>query len=318
MLAYLYLIVGFVLLVKGADWLVAGSASLAKHFGISTLVIGLTVVAFGTSTPELVVNVLSGIKGTTDIAIGNIIGSNIANILLILGITAMIRPLSVTSTTTWREIPLALLAVLTVWFMASDASLAGRVFNEIDRIDGLVLILFFIIFLAYVWAIAKEEHNQSEGQIEILSKGRSVLLIFLGLVSLVVGGKWVVDGAVAIAQALGASQALIGFTVVAIGTSLPELTTSIVAAYRGQINIAVGNVVGSNIFNIFWILGISSIISPLPFQASFAFDLQVCAIATFLLFAAMFLGRKHLLERWQGALFVFIYIIYIVLLVIRG
>jgi cation:H+ antiporter len=254
MLTYVMLAVGFGLLIKGADWLVDGASSLAKRAGISALVIGLTIVAFGTSLPELIVNILSSLRGSTDIAIGNVVGSNTANILLILGIAATIAPLSVTRGTTWREIPLSLIAIIAVWFMASDATLAGRGFSEIDRIDGVILLLFFAIFLAYVWAIAREDTEEQGPAVKTHSALKSGLMILIGLVALMLGGKWVVDGAVALAQLLGMSEAFIGLTIVAVGTSLPELATSAVASYRGQSNIAVGNAVGSNIFNIFWIL----------------------------------------------------------------
>ncbi|MFA4937167.1 MAG: calcium/sodium antiporter [Patescibacteria group bacterium] len=317
MLTYFLFVIGFVILIKGADWLVDGASSVAKKFGISTLVIGLTVVAFGTSAPELIVNILASINGNSDIAIGNILGSNICNILLILGIAAIIYPLTVKRGTVWKEIPLALLAVIAVALMANDIFIEGGGWSGLTRIDGLILLAFFLIFLYYVFEISKTGQS-NDTKIKNYSLLISLSMIAGGLVSLTLGGKWVVDGAVAIAQTFNISEALIGLTIVAIGTSLPELATSAVAAYKHNSDIAVGNIVGSNIFNIFWILGLSAVIRPLPFSEALNTDVLVTMIATILLFMVMFVGKKHTLERWQGVTFVIIYIIYIVYLIYRG
>ncbi len=335
-LTYLLLPIGFVLLVKGAGFLVDGASSIAKRFGISALVIGLTIVAFGTSAPELIVNILASINGNTDIAIGNVLGSNIFNILLILGVSAVIFPLAVTKGTVWKEIPLALLAVVLMGIMANDALIDGGNFSGLTRIDGLVLIAFFIIFLYYTFGISRPEavvstcrtigsessrvismDDKIETTVHQRSLLRSCLMVGAGLVGLVVGGKWVVDAAVALATSLGLSQALVGLTIVAIGTSLPELATSAVAAYKKQADIAVGNIVGSNIFNIFWILGVSAIINPLPFSSVLMRDVLVTIAATLLLFIVMFIGKRHILERWQGVGFILLYIGYIVLLIVQ-
>jgi len=313
-------VIGFVFLIKGADWLVSGASSLANRLGVSALVIGLTIVAFGTSAPELTVNLLASFQGNTDIAIGNIIGSNIANILLILGISAIIFPLAVQRGTVWREIPFAILAVLVVTIMANDIFIDGSASSALSRIDGLVLLSFFAIFLYYIFSIAKQPANETEAETEIkqYTTRKSILMILGGLVGLVVGGKWIVDGAVMFATQLGISEALIGLTVVAVGTSLPELATSAVAAYKKNVDIAIGNVIGSNIFNIFWILGISASITPLPFSPALGLDLGVVTVVTLLLFLALFVGKRHTLERWQGWLFVVLYISYTVFLVFRG
>jgi len=320
MLTYVLMMVGFAALIKGADWLVAGASSVATRLGVSALVIGLTVVSFGTSAPELVVNVLASLQGNTDITIGNIAGSNSANILLILGISALIYPLAVGRGTVWKEIPFALLAMIMVVIMASDALIDGAATSALTRIDGLVLIGFFIIFLYYIFGLAKESANtEAEGASEeVRSWPVSLGMIVGGLAGLVLGGKWIVDGAVSIAQNFGVSEALIGLTIVAVGTSLPELATSAVAAYRKNVDIAVGNIVGSNIFNVFWILGLSAIIRPLPFTPQLVLDLLVATGATILLFLALFVGKRHQLERWQGGVFVLLYIAYIVFLVMRG
>jgi cation:H+ antiporter len=314
------LIVGFAILIKGADWLVAGASSVANRLGVSALVIGLTIVAFGTSAPELVVNLLASLEGNTDIAIGNITGSNIANILLILGISALIYPLAVKRGTVWKEIPFALLAIVLVTIMANDSFIDGSPSSALSRIDGIVLIGFFIVFLYYIFGLAKQSVNtdESDESIEQYTWLRSVSMIMGGLIGLVVGGKWIVDGAVEIASGLGVSEALIGLTVVAVGTSLPELATSAVAAYKKNVDIAVGNIIGSNIFNVFWILGISSIIKPLPFTPALVSDLLVAILATALLFLALFVGKRHTLERWQGGVFVVLYISYIAFLIWRG
>jgi cation:H+ antiporter len=318
-MTYLLFLIGFVLLIKGADWLVEGSSAIAKRYGVSALVIGLTIVAFGTSTPELVVNLLASLEGTTDIAIGNVLGSNIANILLILGISALIYPLKVQLSTIWKEIPFALLAILIVGVIANDMWLNQTTENVISRGDGLVLMGFFAIFLYYIVSIARSGGGEMEGEdIPTLSTGASAMRIIAGLGGLVVGGSWIVNGAITIANQFGVSEALIGLTIVAVGTSLPELATSAMAAYRRQSDIAVGNIVGSNIFNIFWILGLSATISPLPFNVAQNTDVAMTIAATFLLFLSFYIGKKHHLERWQGGVFVGIYILYVVYLILRG
>lgn len=318
-LVIILFLIGFVLLIKGADLLVGGASSLAFRWGVSTLVIGLTIVAFGTSMPELIVNILASIKGNTDIAIGNILGSNIVNILLILGISSIICPLTVNKGTTWKEIPFAFLAVLVLFFLVSDKTVELGAWMGLSRMDGMILISFFAIFLYYVLSIAKNNESNSSGENpKVYQVWKSYLMIISGLVGLVVGGKWIVDGAVYFATLLGVSQSLIGLTVVAIGTSLPELATSAVAAYRKNIDIAVGNIVGSNIVNIFWILGVSAIIRPLPFSTSLIFDLFITLIATIFLFLSLFTYKRRTIDRVEGFLFIIFYIIYIVYLVMRG
>ena len=318
-MTYLLLLLGFVFLIKGAGFLVDGASSLAKKLNISNLVIGLTIVAFGTSAPELFVNLFASFNGTTDIAIGNIVGSNIVNVLLILGIAAIIYPLKVGKGTVWKEIPMSLLAAILVLIMANDFLVDGVNFNSLTRSDGVVLIAFFIIFLYYTFGIAKNTSNdETQSPPKVYSGLYSAGLIAIGLVGLVIGGQWIVNSATTIAVSFGLSSAFIGLTIVAIGTSLPELATSAVAAYKKNSDIAVGNVVGSNIFNIFWILGLSSIIKPLPFKPELNFDLWVAVGASILLFIWMFLGKRHTLERWQGIVFILIYIGYVTAITFRG
>lgn len=316
MLTYFLFVVGFVLLIKGADWLVDGASSIARKLKISNIVIGLTIVAFGTSAPELIVNIMASIRGNSDIAIGNVVGSNIANILLILGISAIIFPLAVKKGTVYKEIPLSLLAVLALWFMANDVLLDGASANTLGMIDGFIFILFFIIFLYYTFGISKA--TGQEEKVKELKVATSVFMVLAGIVALTVGGNWIVEGAILIAKQLGISEALIGLTIVAIGTSLPELATSAMAAYKKNPDIAMGNVVGSNIFNIFWILGVSALIHPISFTAIMNFDIYFLVFTTALLFTVMFIGKKHILERWQGVLFILTYVAYITYLIIRG
>ncbi|HMS91492.1 MAG TPA: calcium/sodium antiporter, partial [Candidatus Absconditabacterales bacterium] len=264
---YILFVIGFVFLIKGADMLVEGASSVAKKFHISDLVIGLTIVAIGTSAPELVVNIMASIKGSAGIAIGNVLGSNIANILLILGVSAITYPITVKKATTFKEIPFSLLAVLVLGFVANDAIIDGASFSGITRIDGLVLLSFFAIFMYYVFGISRTENDlPEEVTVKKMSGWKSIIFIIIGLIGLTLGGQWIVDGAIQIAKIFGVSETVIGLTIVAVGTSLPELATCVVAAMKKKSDIAIGNIIGSNIFNIFWILGLSAIISPLPFN----------------------------------------------------
>lgn len=316
MLTYILFITGFFLLIKGADLLVDGSASIAKKLKISSIVIGLTIVAFGTSTPEFIVNIFASVKGNSEIAIGNILGSNIANILLILGISSIIYPIAAKRNTVLKEIPFSLLAIVLLGVMANDQFIDGGAFSDITRIDGIVLLGFFIIFLYYTFGITKSVDDIHEtGQIKVFSYFKATIFIIIGLLGLVIGGKWIVDGAVKIAEIFNISQSLIGLTIVAIGTSLPELATSAIAVYKKQSDIAIGNIVGSNIFNIFWILGVSAIIRPLPFNTSSNLDIIMTIFASVVLFLVMFVGKKRIIERWQGILMVMSYIGYVVFLI---
>jgi cation:H+ antiporter len=316
MLPYILLIIGFVFLIKGADFLVKGATSIARRMNISDLAIGLTVVAFGTSAPELFVNIVAGAKGTTDIAIGNVLGSNIANVFLILGISAIIYPLSVSKGTVWKEIPFSLLAAIVLAFLVNDRIIDKQNHSILLRSDGLILLSFFIIFLYYSATIAFEIKGMDD-HVPETAHGiiKSIGLVIVGLAGLVIGGEWIVNGAVHMALKLGLSQSTVGLTVVAVGTSLPELATSAVAAYRKNVDIAVGNVVGSNIFNIFFILGISSIIHPLPFSMANNMDIAMVILASLLLFVFMFTGKKRSLDRWEAAICILIYVSYVAFLI---
>lgn len=319
MYTILLFLIGFLFLFKSAELLVEGACCLAKRLKISDLAIGLTVVAFGTSLPELFVNIIASISGDADIAIGNILGSNIVNIFLILGISAIIFPLSVTKGTVWKEIPFALLAVILAGIMANDHWIGNPAFSVLTRIDGLILLAFFVIFLYYVSGIAKEIPGLREQlHPKELTMSKTLILITISLIGLWIGSRWVVEGAVYVASLLSLSQSFIGLTIIAVGTSLPEFATSIVAAYKKKSEIAVGNVVGSNIFNIFFILGISSVIRPLPFNKALNIDIGITILASFLLLLCMFTGKKHKLDRWEGVVFIVLYIGYIAFLVMRG
>ncbi|MBD3281469.1 calcium/sodium antiporter [Candidatus Uhrbacteria bacterium] len=312
-------ILGFLFLVKGADLLVDGSVWIAKRLKVSNLVIGLTIVSFGTSLPELVVNVFASGQGDAQLAIANVIGSNVANILLILGVTALICPPSVRQGTVWREIPFSLLAIFVLAILANDVWLDGFGANMISRSDGLVMIAFLVIFMYYIYGVAVKDRKRKFEIEETPEKlPKSFAHVAVGLVGLVIGGNWVVSGAIEIAGALGLSTTFIGLTIVALGTSLPELVTSAVAAYKKNAELAVGNAVGSNIFNILWILGLSAIIQPLPFFLESNFDIIAVVVATLLLFAWMFVGKKRELQKWQGVVFLFIYAAYIMAATIRG
>jgi cation:H+ antiporter len=319
-LPILLIVVGFALLIKGADFMVDGAASLARRLGVSSLVIGLTVVAFGTSAPELVVSLIASVQGSNDITLGNLLGSSISNILLILGVSAAIYPLAVKRGTVWKEIPLAFLAAVMVAIMAADRLIDGRDFAEISRIDGLVLLAFFTIFLYYTYGLAraKPADNFDAQEIKDLSLTKSLIYLVGGLIGLTLGGKWTVDGATTVARLLGASDALIGLTVVAIGTSLPELATSATAALKKDVDIAVGNVIGSNIFNLFWVMGLTGTIGALPFSRDLTFDALMTVAVSALVFLIMFIGKKHVLQRSQGVMFIGLYVAYISFLVIRG
>lgn len=318
MLSSLLLVIGFVILIKGADFLVSGASALAKRIGVSDLVIGLTVVALGTSAPELLVNIFACVKGNTDIAIGNVIGSNIFNTLFVLGITSLIYPLVVNRSTVWKEIPLSLLAALILGLLANDVLFDGAGYSTLTRTDGIIFLAFFVIFMAYVVSISRNAGSDQSSLEGKISLPKSILMVVIGLAGLVFGGKLVVDAAVNIATHLGVSQSLIGLTIVALGTSLPELVTSAVAAYRKNTDIAIGNIVGSNIFNIFFILGISAWIKPLPILAQANMDIMVLIGANLLLFFFMFTGKRHRLDRFEGVVFLLLYVAYIIFLIQRG
>lgn len=295
-----YIALGFFLLVKGADWLVNGASLLARKHRVPDLAVGLTIVAFGTSAPELVVNIIASVQNHQGIVFGNVIGSNNFNLFVILGISGLITPLVVRSSTVWREIPIAFGAVLLL-FLFSNNFFVGH--NAVlSRIEGLLLLGMFGLFLFNIYRQLKKDSQEYHEPTKPVSNLKLSGLILIGLALLVLGGRLVVLGAVAIASHFGVSEAIIGLTIVAAGTSLPELVTSVVAAFKKNLDIAVGNIIGSNIFNIFLILGVSSLIRPVEFEKSMNTDLALLGMGTLFLFIAMFTGKKKKLDRWEAAM----------------
>ncbi len=310
MVSLLILVIGLALVIYGANIMVDGSASLAKSYNISNIVIGLTVVSFGTSSPELAITIYSASTGNTELAIGNIVGSNIVNILLILGVTSIIYPLTILRNTVLKEIPLSLLASIVLFIMVKD-SFFGNGPNMISLGDSLVLLSFMVIFMYYLLNLARTNGDKEEVKIQTMTRKKSLLLIIGGLVLLVGGGKLFVDSAVKLAVSFGLSQAVIGLTIVAIGTSLPELATSVVAALKKNSDIAVGNAVGSNIFNIFLILGAGGIVAPLPQGNISDIDFYVCILASIVLLISGYAIESNKIKKIEGIFFVILYLMYI-------
>jgi len=304
----LLLLIGLVLLVKGADWLVDGASVLAKKRNVSDLAIGLTIVAFGTSAPELVVNAVAASGNYPDIVFGNVIGSNNFNLFIILGISGLIIPLSVQSSTVWKEIPFSFFAAIILFLLANAYLFSGN--PLLSRWDGVILLVCFVAFLYYVATQLKSDPEAEQVEAKDYSSLKIWTLILVGLIGLVGGGKLVVDNAVSMAQTLGVSEKIIGLTIVAAGTSLPELATSVVAAMRKNTDIAIGNIVGSNIFNLFLILGVSSLIRPLAYNISFNTDLYILGAGTIFLFLAMFTGKRQKLDRWEALILLTSYLLY--------
>lgn len=323
----LLFVVGIALIVGGANFLTDGAAALARRFGLSPLMVGLTIVAFGTSAPELVVSLTSALNGNTDISLGNVVGSNVFNILGIGGITALIAPLTITQSTIRKEIPLMLLASIVLIFMLFDVEISGGMANVVSRGDGLVLLGFFAIFLTYTIAISKPSTAIEPSQDESLQSPADdaavrlkpiwMLIAFIigGLVALIWGGNLFVSSASNIAKAFGVSEAIIGLTVVAVGTSLPELATSVVAALKGEQEMAVGNIVGSNIFNIFLILGMTASISPVGLGGLQYVDFLALIVSAVMLYLfGVFFGERKI-TRFEGGILVLTYVAYTVYLI---
>lgn len=315
---YLLLAIGFVLLIAGADYLVRGASSVAKRLKISDLIIGLTVVSIGTSAPELSVNIIASLDNAPGMAIGNVIGSNIFNFLLIIGFAAIVSPIGLKNSLLKIEIPFAILASLALIFVASDTFFDSTP-GVISRSDGMILLLFFSIFMYYIFLSAKKGEIKEEEILEKennLSVWLSVIYIAGGLGALVFGGDLIVGSATELAIGWGMSETVIGLTIVATGTSLPELATSLVAAYKGNSDIAIGNVIGSNIFNIFLILGASSVITPLPFAASSTIDALVAAAATGVVLFFGYRGKGLKIDRKEGIILIVMYAAYITYLLV--
>ena len=312
----LLLVLGMLLLVGGGDVLVRGAASLARQFGVSPLIVGLTVVAFGTSAPELSVNVSAVLRGSGELSFGNIIGSNIANIGLVIGLTALIRPVTMHLAIITREIPMMTLVSLVALLLASDVALGEGPVDAFGRADGYLLLLLFCVFVYYTFndALKERSHRKADDELELAGRPRSrwasVGLTIVGLAALVGGGRLTVDAAIEVARTMGISEAVIGVTIVAIGTSLPELVTSLVSLARKQTDLAVGNVVGSNIFNLLFVMGITASIRPIPVPPSGHIDLMIAAGLAMLLLPLSINPKRHV-ARWGGLLLFGTYVTYL-------
>ena len=310
-LAVLFLILGFLLLMKGADFFVDGASSIAKQLRIPSLVIGLTIVAFGTSAPELAVSVSAALKGSNDIAIGNVVGSNIFNLLIVVGISAVIFPLHVKKSMIKKDYPISIIAAVLLGVLAMD-TLFGKTSMELSRVDGIILLVGFAVFMYLAireGLKGRAEHKESGEEIEVkYTLGKSVLVCIIGLAGIIIGGNMVVDGAKEIARAFGLSEAFIGLTIVAFGTSLPELVTSVTAARRGNAGIAIGNIVGSNIFNILFVIGTTALICTVPFESKFIIDTVIAVLCGAILWIGTF--RHKELRKPCGVVMLLCYVAY--------
>lgn len=298
------LLAGLLLILFGANWLVDGSSSIAKRFGISEFVIGLTIVGIGTSTPEMVVSFMSSFQGKADMAIGNIVGSNIFNTLMILGVTALISPLAITKNNLKRDIPLNIIVTVMLILLGMNLTIFGKGQDQLSRIDGAILLA---LFAGYLWTSFKSDQGDSEegGEgIKEYKNGVSVLMIIAGLAGLIVGGRLFVNSATELAKMFGVSDKFIAITIMAAGTSMPELATCVVAALKGRGQLALGNVLGSNIANILLILGGAALINPLSFAGMTYVDLGIILIGALVILASAFMFKKKELDRYEGAIFV--------------
>lgn len=316
MIDWFWLLLGVALIIFAANWLTDGAASIARRWGISDLVVGLTVVAFGTSTPELSISIVSALQGNAPMAVGNVVGSNIFNILVIIGVVAMIRPIKVEPSVMVNELGLVIISSLALLAIGCGDLLGADTTREVNRVEGILLLLFFAIFMRYTFAQAKTAPTDDPTATEVASRKelplwKSIVMVLLGLAGLVWGGDRFVAGASGVAMSLGMSEAMVGLTIVAAGTSLPELAASIAAALKGNPGIAIGNVIGSNIFNIFLVLGITATISPLPFGGVSHLDLGIMMLASLLFFFFSWKIGKCTIMRGEGAILALIYIVYI-------
>ncbi len=319
----LFLVIGFILLIKGADFFVDGSASVARYFKVPGVIIGLTIVAMGTSAPELAVSVSAGLSGSNEIAVSNVVGSNIFNLLMVLGVCAVMKPLPVDPGIKKRDFPISLVATLLVILLGGNLVLAGKctdihdstaVAGTMFRWNGLILVAAFVLYLLYTIHIARKNRIEEE-ETEQVSMGKSILLIAVGLTGIILGGQLVVNSAKTLAAIWGMSETLIGLTIVAIGTSLPELVTSIVASSKGQNGMAIGNVVGSNIFNLLLILGVSGSLHPIVINVVSFVDLGMLLGVSMIAYAFVCSGRR--INRVEGAVMILLYAAYTAYAIVR-
>lgn len=308
----LWLIAGLVLILWGANMLTDGASSIAMRLGMSELIVGLTVVAFGTSAPELAISVVAAISGSSEIAVGNVVGSNIFNIFAIIGVTALVRPIHVEQSVLSKEVLLVIVAAIALWALGSSNLLGGSA-PEVSRSEGILLLLFFAIFMRVVLNGVKgrkSKADDAQSNVKVMKMWKASLYVVAGLGALIFGGDKFVDGASGLARSFGMSEALIGLTIVAAGTSLPELATSVVAALKGNQGIAIGNVVGSNIFNAFCVLGMAAVVRPLPFGSVSQFSLIVQLLGAVLFFWFARQYGVRIIQRWEGAILLACYIAY--------
>lgn len=315
-MTYVMLIIGFALLIKGADWIVDGSSKIAQFLRVPSLLVGMTIVAFGTNSPEAMITIMAAVNGNADLAMGNIVGSNILNISMVIGLAACLYPFKVENETIRKEIPFALLGCFVLLILVSDLTLQSAQPNTLTRSDGLILLLFFAIFLYYVFEAAKNGRESIPEDDQPRKWVKHIVYTVLGLAAVVFGSEFVVDSSIKIADQLGMSEALIGLTIVAIGTALPEFITSIIAAVKKETEIALGNIVGSNIFNVFFILGAASLISPFHISADIFTDIIVMIVFTVILL--VFSRTQFTIARGEGVLLMIIYIGYLIYIIIRN
>ncbi|MFD1387742.1 calcium/sodium antiporter [Oceanobacillus oncorhynchi subsp. oncorhynchi] len=314
---YILLIIGFGLLVKGADWFVDGSSNVAQLLRVPPILIGLTIVALGTSAPEATVSIIAAVQGTADVAVGNVVGSNIFNITMVIGLAAAIYPLRVQNEMIVKQIPFALLAAVALFALGSDVLLQGSTADILSRSDGIIFFLFLAIFMYYIIEVGLKSRKETTAVKDSNVKwGKSTLITLLGLAAIILGGQFVVTNATEIALSWGMSEALVGLTIVAVGTSLPELVTSISAALKNESEIALGNVVGSGIFNILFVLGAASLISPLPINPVIFTDIWIMIVLTILLL--IFSRTSFRIGRREGIILALIYVAYTVYIIIRN
>ena len=316
LLSVIAFLAGIVLVILGADWLTKGASALARRFNISELVIGLTIVALGTSLPELVISVSSAIKGSSGIALGNVIGSNIFNGMLILGVTALITPVKFNGRMLTREIPFNLLASVVLLLLSGSMLVGGAPGEYITRYSGLLLLCFLAVFIRYTFSIPSSEEADEAG--EYMTIGKVILFIVCGLAARIFGGNIFVDGATDVARVLGLSEAVIGITIVSAGSSLPELAVSVSAARKGNVGIALGNVLGSNILNIFFILGCSATITPITLDSFSFVDYYVLLASSVLIYVVSRFGGKNVITRMEGAVLVAGYVAYTTYLIMMA
>lgn len=306
---FLWIVAGLVMILVGSDWLVDGASGIARKFGISEFIIGMTIVGIGTSMPELVSSVISALGGHGDMALGNVTGSNICNVLLILGVTALISPIAFTRSNVFKDLPFAVVvSLLLLMLLYTGFGQEGAALG-ISRVESLFLLLVFVIFMVDSFSSSKGDDGDAE--MKTMSMGKAVLLVVLGLLGLVFGGRFFVDHTVSIAERFHVSEAFISITLMAVGTSLPELATCVVAAMKGKNQLALGNVIGSNIFNISLIIGVSGLISPFEIESISTIDMAMVLVGIVMLWLAAFTFKRYKLDRIEGVIFLLVYIGYI-------